>query len=85
MRQRAGIGAFRKDPVAARKVGSPLVDELEQLFAIAQQACFFQTAPCPGRDDPRLVWLVVAFFVVPLVWLLGLLLLAVRAMMRGAR
>jgi anti-sigma factor RsiW len=71
------LGAFAVAVVIAVGAVASLVD--------AQQACYFQTAPCPGRDDPRLVWLAVAFFIVPLVWLLGLLLLAVRAMMRGAR
>ena len=71
------LSAFGVAAVIAIGATTSLVD--------AQQACFFQTAPCPGRDDPRLAWLVVAFVVVPVVWLLGLLLLAVRAMMRGAR
>jgi anti-sigma factor RsiW len=71
------LGAFAVAVVIAVGAVASLVD--------AQQACYFQTAPCPSRDDPRLVWLAVAFFIVPLVWLLGLLLLAVRAMMRGAR
>ena len=50
----------------------------------AQQACFYGANPCPAGDDPRLAWLVVAFIVVPVVWLLGLLLLAVRATMRDS-
>jgi hypothetical protein len=54
-----------------------------QSLSAAQQACFMQDGPCPGADDPRLVWLVVALFGMPLVWLLGLLLLAVRSTTRG--
>lgn len=71
------LGAFAVAVVIAIAATSSLVD--------AQQACFVGSAPCPGRDDPRLTWLAVAFIVVPLVWLLGLFLLAVRAMTRGAR
>ena len=71
------LGAFAVAVMIAIVATASLVD--------AQQACFLESAPCPGRDDPRLTWLIVAFFVVPLVWLLGLLVLAVRAMTRGAR
>ena len=70
------LGAFAIAGVIAIGATTSLYD--------AQQACFFGVDPCPGRDDPRLAWLAVAFLVVPLVWLLGLLLLAVRAMTRGA-
>jgi hypothetical protein len=70
------LGAFAVSVVIAIAATTSLAD--------AQQACFFGPDPCPARDDPRLAWLVVAFFVVPVVWLLGLLLLAVRAMMRGS-
>jgi hypothetical protein len=48
----------------------------------AQQACFVAPVPCPDAGDPRLGWLTFAFFGVPLVWLLGLLLLAVRTTTR---
>lgn len=70
------LAAFLVAVVIAITATTSLVD--------AQQACFSGPDPCPARDDPRLAWLVVAFFLVPLVWLLGLLVLAVRAMMRGA-
>ena len=70
------LGAFAVSVVIAIAATTSLAD--------AQQACFFGPDPCPARDDPRLAWLVVAFFVVPVVWLLGLLLLAVRAMMRDS-
>ena len=40
-------------------------------LADAQQACFFGPPRARRRDDPRLAWLVVAFVVVPVVWLLG--------------
>jgi hypothetical protein len=46
-------------------------------FVRAQDACFFQTAPCPGSDDPNLVQLAVAFFGIPLIWLIGVLLGAI--------
>jgi hypothetical protein len=45
----------------------------------AGEACSFGTVPCPDAGDPRLAWLLFAFVGVPLVWLLGLLLLAVRS------
>ena len=40
----------------------------------AEQACFmnYPATPCPGRDDPALTQLTVAFFVAPLIWLIGL-------------
>lgn len=40
----------------------------------AQQACFFNYpgTPCPSRDDPAVVRLTVAFFGLPVVWLIGL-------------
>ena len=44
----------------------------------AQEACFFGGTPCPDGTDPRFRWLLFAFAGVPLIWLLGLLLLAVR-------
>ena len=44
----------------------------------AQQACSSAATPCPDATDPRLRWLLFAFVGVPLLWLLGLLLLAVR-------
>ena len=48
-------------------------------LAEAGQACFFGDTPCPDVSDPRFGWLLFAFAGVPLIWLLGLLLLAVRA------
>jgi uncharacterized BrkB/YihY/UPF0761 family membrane protein len=86
-RRRARWRAAR--PAIAWTLGAFLVAVVIAIIATvslydAQQRCFYGTDPCPGADDPRLAWLVVAFFVVPLIWLLGLLLLAVRAMMRGA-
>jgi hypothetical protein len=44
----------------------------------AREACVFGDVPCPDGTDPRVRWLLFAFAGVPLVWLLGLLLLAVR-------
>ena len=51
----------------------------------AQQACFFNypAVPCPGGDDPAVARLTFAFFGVPLVWLAGIVLVAVgRALLR---
>jgi uncharacterized BrkB/YihY/UPF0761 family membrane protein len=86
-RRRARWRAAR--PAIAWTLGAFLVAVVIAVVATtslagAQQACLTGPDPCPAADDPRLAWLVVAFVVVPLVWLLGLLLLAVRAMMRGA-
>jgi len=55
-------------------------------LAQAQEACLmaYPAVPCPDASDPRVAWLTFAFFGVPLIWLLGLMLLAVRAM-TGAR
>ena len=44
----------------------------------AAEACSVGDNPCPEVADPWFRWLLVAFVGVPLVWLLGLLLLAVR-------
>lgn len=49
----------------------------------AAQACFLGDAPCPDATDPRFRWLLFAITGVPLIWLLGLLLLAVRAPTRS--
>jgi hypothetical protein len=40
----------------------------------AEQACFvnYPATPCPSGDDPAVARLTVAFFVVPLGWLIGL-------------
>lgn len=40
----------------------------------AEQACFvnFPATPCPSSDDPGVVRLTLAFFGVPLGWLIGL-------------
>ena len=44
----------------------------------AREACVSGDVPCPDGADPRARWLLFAFAGVPLIWLLGLLLLAVR-------
>jgi hypothetical protein len=40
----------------------------------AGQDCFFNypAVPCPSADDPALARLTIAFFGVPLVWLVGI-------------
>ena len=38
----------------------------------AQQACFFQNVPCPQAGDPKEIQLTFAFFGIPLIWLIGL-------------
>jgi hypothetical protein len=51
-----------------------------------QQVCFlnYPAVPCPGNDDPAIARITFAFFGVPLVWLLGVGLVAVgRARRRG--
>jgi hypothetical protein len=53
-----------------------IVLAVEALMSLdrAQQACFFNfpATPCPANDDPALVRLTLAFFGVPLGWLIGL-------------
>ena len=44
----------------------------------AAEVCSVGANPCPDTTDGWFRWLLVAFAGVPLVWLLGLLLLAVR-------
>jgi hypothetical protein len=68
------LGAFGVAVVVAAGAASSL--------AAAQQACVAGSQPCPDATDPRLAWLAVAFVGVPMVWLLGLLLLAVRSTTR---
>ena len=40
----------------------------------AQQACFFQTAPCPDGKHPKVVQLQFAFLGMPLIWVVGVML-----------
>jgi hypothetical protein len=40
----------------------------------AQQACFFQRAPCPDDAHPKLAQLQFAFLGMPLIWLVGVML-----------
>jgi hypothetical protein len=57
-------------------LGVAIVMAVEAALSLerAQQACFvnYPATPCPGGDDPAVVRLTVAFFVVPFVWLIGL-------------
>jgi hypothetical protein len=41
----------------------------------ANQRCFFDypASPCPGQDDPALVWIWIAFFGMPAVWVVGVI------------
>lgn len=39
-----------------------------------QQACFFTAIACPTNEDPAIARLTFAFFGVPLIWLVGILL-----------
>jgi hypothetical protein len=50
----------------------------------AQQACFFDypAVPCPGGDDPAAARLTLAFFGVPLVWVVGIVVAALALRMR---
>ena len=54
----------------------------------AQQACFFSypVDPCPAGDDWRVGLLTFAFFGVPLIWLVGVVVAVVgRAVVRRRR
>jgi hypothetical protein len=52
----------------------------------ADDACFFQVGPCPEFGDANHVRLAIAFFGIPLVWLVGVVVGAVaRAMARRGR
>ena len=54
----------------------------------ADQACYFQypLVPCPQTGDPLLVQLDFAFFGIPLIWLVGVLLGVIgRALARRSR
>ncbi len=49
-----------------------------------QQACFFNfpAVACPGGDDPAVARLTFAFFGVPAIWLLGIILAIVGLAVR---
>jgi hypothetical protein len=53
-----------------------IVVALEALVSLgqAEQACFFEPVPCPVAGHPKLVQLDVAVFVIPLIWLVGVIL-----------
>jgi len=50
----------------------------------AQEACIFQTTPCPQAGDPLLVLLDFGFFWIPLIWLAGVV-LGIAAKALGVR
>jgi hypothetical protein len=55
-------------------------------FLRADDACFFQNGPCPEAGDQNYVNLAFAFFGVPLIWLVGVLLgVVARALARRRR
>ena len=39
----------------------------------ANQRCFmdYPSTPCPGPDDPAILWIWIAFFGMPAVWVVG--------------
>ena len=55
-------------------------------FNAADQRCFmdYPSAPCPGPDDPALTWLRIAFFGMPAVWLVGVLVAIVYQIRRAS-
>ena len=85
-RRRERLRAAR--PAIAWTLGSFAVALVIALVSVsglgeAAQACLSGDTPCPDATDPRFRWLVFGFVGVPLIWLLGLLLLAVRSPNRG--
>ena len=68
-------------------LGIATVVGIDALMGInrANDDCFFQTGPCPQAGDPDFVQLDVAFFVIPLVWLVGVLLGVVLRSVGGRR
>lgn len=57
-------------------LATAIVVALEALVSLAraEQACFFEPVPCPLAGDPKLVQLDIAVFVIPLIWLVGVIL-----------
>lgn len=49
----------------------------------AQQACFFQTAPCPDASHVKVIQLQFAFLGMPLIWVVGVAAGAVARAVRG--
>jgi hypothetical protein len=60
--------------VAMLAVAIVLAVEAVLSLNAGQQECFvnYPATPCPERDDPAVVRLTVAFFGIPLAWLIGL-------------
>ena len=52
-----------------------------------QQACFFNSpaVACPGAGDPAAARLTFAFFGVPAIWLLGIIVMIVALVVRRSR
>ncbi len=51
----------------------------------ADDACFFQIGPCPEFGDVNHVRLAIAFFGIPLIWLVGVLIGAVARVLARRR
>jgi len=53
----------------------------------ADQRCFFEypQTPCPGPDDPALLVIQLAFFGMPAIWLVGLIVLFVYQIRRTGK
>ena len=51
----------------------------------ADDACFFQVGPCPEFGDANHVRLALAFFGIPLIWLVGVLVGAVAHVLARRR
>ena len=56
-------------------------------FNAADQICFmgYPSAPCPGPDDPALTVLWIAFFGMPAIWLVVVIVLIVYQIRRAGR
>ena len=51
----------------------------------AHEACFFQTGPCPELGNPDFVQLDFAFFGVPSIWMVGVLMGIIGRALAGRR
>ena len=76
--RRRWVGGFALWTVLLLAVAVLVAGEAISSLYSRQQACFFNypAVPCPGGGDPAVVRLTFAFFGVPAIWLIGVLVAA---------
>jgi hypothetical protein len=87
MRRRGMLRVLVAWTLVALVIGIGVAIQAMSSLNDGQQACFFNypAVPCPGNDDPAIARLTFAFFGVPLVWLLGIGLVALGSALQHRR